>query len=954
MRRTALTGTLVVLVLGGLLAARTFLTRDRDLLTTTPQPSPLTALSLVELRGDQRACLEQIVMDERSGRVRFQVATFGRPGSPLRVTIRGRGYRASGSVAAGYPDNETVNAAVRAPGSAQVATVCIRNEGRRKIALYGSQDRTRSRATTRVDGVPVGPNVVLQFAEARPASLLAHLPVILQRLTIFRPVGEWLLWPLTILFAIGLPIGVLGAYVRSVGSVEVEDAQAEAAARRAALGRPAPPPQRPLRARHPRLAQVAAAPSAWLALIIAGVFVTAVDYTRSIVQYFVMPDELGYVKQASHFASTFLPSVPGDVWFNSYSQLWPLVMALAYGIFDAPTAFGVAHALAAAAMASAAVPAYLLASRVIDGRIGWVLAAALTVTVPWLAFSGSVMTESLAYPLFVWALLACTVAIERPSPVRDAIALGAIAAAFLTRPQLAALGVAFVVAAVLHELTFTDHGRRPRAAELTRMSGHGPLLVLVAAGLVLAAAGFFSSSVLGSYSVTTQGTLFPHGMVEQGRELLGYIALGVGVLPLALAPAWIVLELAHPRTVATRALATLSLATIVTMVAVTASFSVRFTPGIHDRYLFFIVPLLTIGTVALLFDRRPATLPLAAGAAFAAAILGTAVLGATGASIISPTYALNTVLQGRGPQIADRLGLGGLSPADLLAVGTVAAVIALALARRRWPVAPWIAWGTCAALLVISVLQTRYVLRIIKQTQAGASQAFIDGRNWLDRTAPGSGGVGSVLSFIDSDAVTTASWWDVSFWNKRIDRVWRLPGGNAYSQGFVRTASVDPRTGRMAPLDERSLLVLGQLDRRFALRGARTVGVWGPFALVRAPRPYRAKWTLEAARDDGLLPAGRRARLTLFGDGRRARRMLVRVSAATTADATGGYRLVARSASGHAWTASVPKGGRGTLRAVVRVPADGPARLRLTLRGPVSRKAPAAGVIVDGVVSRRA
>jgi hypothetical protein len=252
------------------------------------------------------------------------------------------------------------------------------------------------------------------------------------------------------------------------------------------------------------------------------------------------------------------------------------------------------------------------------------------------------------------------------------------------------------------------------------------------------------------------------------------------------------------------------------------------------------------------------------------------------------------------------------------------------------------------------VLQTRYVLRIVKQTQAGVGQAFIDGRNWLDRTAPGGGGVGAVLSFIDSDAASTASWRDVSFWNKRIDRVWRFPGASPYSQGFVRTISIDPRTGRMASLDERSLLVLGRFDRQFALRGAHTVGGAGPFALVQAPRPYRAKWTLEAARDDGLLPAGQRARLTLFGDGRRARRMVVRVSATTTSDATGGYRLVARSASGREWMVSVPKGGRGTLRAVVRVPANGPTRLRLTLRGPVSRKAPAAGVIVDSVVSRRA
>jgi len=944
MRRPALAGAGSVLVLVLLIVGWSFLTRDRDLLTTTPQPSPLVAVALVPLTGGAQACLDTAVMDEHSERVLFRVGTYGKRAMPLRVTIRGRGYRDGGRVAAAdYGDNDLISVPVGAPRTPRFVTVCIRNEGSRRIALYGAADRTRSRSNTLVDGTRVGSNVVIQFAEGRPRSLLGHVPTILQRLTIFRPVGEALLWPLAILFGLGIPAAVMTAYVRSVDSAEEEDAESA----RQASGAP------PREWGSLPLARFVSKPWFWLAAIIGLIFLIGVGYTSSIVNYFVMSDELGYVKQASHIASSLSPNTPGDMWFNSYSQLWPLVIAPGYGLFETPAAFDIAHMLAALAIASTAIPAYLLARRLIDGHVGPLFAAALTVAVPWLAFSGSLMTESLGYPLFVWALLACTAAIARPSPARDALALGAILLAFLTRPQLAVLVVALLGAVALHEVMFSDSAgrRRPRLPTREQLSRHWLLLALVAGGLVLAVAGVSPRDVLGNYSSTTEGGLFVDGMVQQGRELLAYIALGVAVLPIALAPAWIVLELARPRHAATHAFAALSLTTILTMVVVTSSFSVRFTAGINDRYLFFIAPLLTIGTVALLFDRRPATLPLAAGGAVAAAIFGGVALTATGPSLVSPTYALNTVVQGRGLQVADALGFRGVSAADLLAVGIVVVVVALALARRRWPGARPVAIAVCVALLLVSVSSTRYVLKTIEATQAGASPAFIDGRNWLDRTAPGEENVGAVLSLIDNPAVSAASWWDLSFWNKRLDRVWSLPDSDIYSQGFASPALVDPATGRMAALDERPLLIVGAADRRFALRGVREIAATGPFKLVRAPRPYRAAWSLDADRDDGLIAAGGRARLSLFGDGRRARTVRVRLSASTTPDATRGYRLSVRGASGQT-SVRVPKGAGGTLRAMVRVPRIGAARLNLRVSGR-ARKAGVTGVIVAPVVTPR-
>lgn len=226
MRRAALAGGLVVLLLGTVLAVRPFLTRDRELLTTTPQPPSLVAAALVELHAGQQACLDRAVVDERSEQARFRVGTFGRRSPPLRVTIRGRGYRQSARVAsADYRDNDVLAVPVAAPDSAVLATVCIRDEGPRRIALYASET-PGSRAETSVDGRRVNADVVLQFAEGRPRSLLEHVPVTLRRLTVLRPVGTWLLWPLAILFALAMPAGVLAAYVSAAGSAEGQDGEA--------------------------------------------------------------------------------------------------------------------------------------------------------------------------------------------------------------------------------------------------------------------------------------------------------------------------------------------------------------------------------------------------------------------------------------------------------------------------------------------------------------------------------------------------------------------------------------------------------------------------------------------------------------------------------------------------------------------------------------------------------
>src|SRR6185312_14831828 len=112
----------------------------------------------------------------------------------------------------------------------------------------------------------------------------------------------------------------------------------------------------------------------------------------------------------------------------------PIVLAPFYGSLDNVAAFNAAHAVNAVLFASAAIPVYLLGRRLVTP--GWTLVVALlAISTPWAVNAAFVMSEAAAYPVFLWAVLACHVCIAEPSGRSDALAVAALALAFFTRPQ---------------------------------------------------------------------------------------------------------------------------------------------------------------------------------------------------------------------------------------------------------------------------------------------------------------------------------------------------------------------------------------------------------------------------------------------------------------------------------------------------------------------------------------
>jgi hypothetical protein len=321
---------------------------------------------------------------------------------------------------------------------------------------------------------------------------------------------------------------------------------------------------------------------------------------------FVFGDELTYSELARRLADQRLGAV-GYVLRSGYGLVYPLTIAPAYAAFsDLPSAYAAAKVLNALLMASSVIPSYLLARRVLKKQ--WVVAVcALTVIGPQMIFTSTVMTENAFLPVFLTACLATVRMLERPALGRQLVCLGLVALAVLTRLQAAALlpGVAIaILVATASEGGFTwrtiGESLRPYFKVAALVFSLGAILVCAQ----LARAGSLKG-LLGSYGVLQQA----YSPLESLKWLVLNLAdldLFVGVAVFALAPLAVARSLrGQQATAESRAIAAVFLGFSTTTLLTVAAFSST-NPGghrLHDRYLFYLVPMLLILCFRLLQNR---------------------------------------------------------------------------------------------------------------------------------------------------------------------------------------------------------------------------------------------------------------------------------------------------------------------------------------------------------------
>ncbi len=673
-----------------------------------------------------------------------------------------------------------------------------------------------------------------------------------------------------------------------------------------------------------------------LAAITAIAFGLTALWSTSRTGYYVIPDELVYNKQATHIARELAPLLPSDEWYVSFAQLGALLMAPFYALFSSTTAFTMIHVLQAGLMASAAIPAYLLCMRVTRSAPAALLVAALSVSVPWMVLSGTFLTEPLGYPAYAWGAWAIQRSIASPGPRNDALALAVIALASSARAQHLVLLPVMVAASLLHELGYArarapelSWGRALRAAATRIPRSHPVLTGAAAVGALLLFSPLRPDSALGVYSGLRQGALLPTGAGAWSHELAVQLALGIGVMPVVMAAAWGALTLVRPLDRERHAFAAILVVALPASVLLAGLVEAKWLPApvaneLHDRYVFYVVPLVFVGMAALLSERRTATLPLSGAAIGVAALVSTAEFVGEehvaspfsskggfrlsgGGERIGPLFSPGSGFGAKLDDFGDWLGglFGALDPATSTVVAslTVVATVLLIAARRRWPGA--------RVGAVVATLTLAYVLAATIEVGERAAadispDAFVREitpyKGWPDRSVPDGARVALLASSAtappphERDALLY-----IAFWSERIDRVAHFEDAIVTSTAVVQPqVTIDPSTGAVSGFESWPYIVRPAVESRFRLRGERVVERRGALLLVQASRPYAATWTLEGAGIGGNLSTTPATLRVFRGPGAGARRVTIALQAPleTAAPITYSIRSKTRVARG--------------------------------------------------------
>ena len=457
----------------------------------------------------------------------------------------------------------------------------------------------------------------------------------------------------------------------------------------------------------------------------------------------VFGDELIYWQLSRGFAWTGHFIVRGGA-APRYGLVYPALLAVAQRIgSDQTAAYAIAQGLNVVMFSLTAIPVYFIASRVLQRRRA-LLAALLAVVLPSCVYTSAIMTENAFYPVFVTSALFMLRALERPSAWRQLLVAASVGVAFLVRAQAVVLLPSYLVAAVLLAVTTSQGRRRPALAASLRQ--HAPTVALLALAGV-AAAAIRGSSTLGPYHVLV-GSYGLRPLVHWGLANVADIELYLGVIPLA--AFGVLLVQAFSSRSASPEIRRLVLLTaclgagmLATVVALSAS---KYGLGrVHERNLFYLVPLVLISFFAWLDaglprPRRTATAVAVALVLLPLTIPAQAVVtsGEDGIALllwadmkISPTVAIAGMalvaaiaaalfLRSRRPPVLLGVCVAALAAATV--AGEVHAVHSVAIHRADWRDYGWIDRAVGPDAQVVALWAT---------TNTGPQAARIEGL-WAD------------------------------------------------------------------------------------------------------------------------------------------------------------------------------------------------------------------------------
>jgi hypothetical protein len=492
--------------------------------------------------------------------------------------------------------------------------------------------------------------------------------------------------------------------------------------------------------------------------------------TRSIPAPWIFGDELHYSELARSFASNGVMRLREEP--STLRTIYPVLVSPAWLATSVGTAYAVAKVLNVLLMTLAAIPFFLWARRLVRPVLALV-ATLLVLLLPAVLYANMIMTESAFLPaFFLWILLAAR-ALERPTPLRQVLAVVSIGLPVSIRAQGVFLVPILLTALLLKvlldaradgRLTISSLVKGLWAYVVTFAAVGGAALAYIGLKLVQ---GHGLSSGLGTYSVTTQTHYSLREIARWSVLHLAELVFAVGVLP---ASALIVLAgvaWAAPRGIEARerVFLALTIATAFWMVLFVGAFASRFSLRIEERNMFYVEPLLLLALVIWL-DKglpRPPRLTAAAAVVPAALLLSLPFESLFNQSLLADTPGLIPLTR-----VAAHLKEGIDGTRVLFALGVLAAGLFFALVPRRL--------GVVLAPIGIALFLVFSSVTVLK-TWAGQSRAThaSQGTNdlsWIDKAI----GPDADAAFLLTHDFQTDPHplWQSEFWNRSVRRVFLL------------------------------------------------------------------------------------------------------------------------------------------------------------------------------------
>ncbi len=518
-------------------------------------------------------------------------------------------------------------------------------------------------------------------------------------------------------------------------------------------------------------------------------------------------DELEWSQLSRAIATTGHAARRGEP--HSFDSLYSFLIAPAWWMHSTANAYETIKLLNVVVMCLTVVPVYLLARMLLSRAVSLVVAL-LSIAIPAMAYTSSIVPESLAYPWFGLEALLAVRLLAKPSWGRAVPAVLFAIGGVWVRSEFVALTASLVLASAI-AFSWQKGGSMS-------WRGSWKWIVLTCAGVVVFGL-LFNVLVVERVQSWTFNQYFNSHTLHEGGLAVGALAIGLGILPVigGIASLWLPERFSDP---AYRAFAVYLLASVCALVLYTAAKATyllsNLRPAIEERNLFFLSPLLLIGTALVLYSRRVSWLLI--GVATAVVMV----------SIWSGMFEV-------GAPYFEAPGLGILTFVNrnfrwdvndfhrLLGAAALVSVVLLVLRHRRGV-------GVLAAVLLGSWLLTGQIYATIGNTdEANVFAKLLPApRNWVD-TSTG----GAHVTFLGQSVTDGNPLWLTEFWNRSVSHVASL-NGVAPGPGPISAPGLKTTDGALSGYTGDPYTLAGNGVRLAAPIAASRPG----FVLYRTPTPW--------------------------------------------------------------------------------------------------------------------